>query len=481
MLRPFLFLTLHFILLLISPISHANSFPQDPKGALCVIRADNKLLLIHEIFTNKISLPGGTIIAGESPKMAAQRETWEETGLVVSVGNELGRSDTAVFFDCISDSEVIAFSTTNLLDGNELPIWFAPHYGVEVASAMLMEPNNIVASSYRYPSQWASVTSFYSRATDQSVGYVKQLIEAAPSYRQVELSWMVALQTWIGSFSASSLGVACEIADMITGLSNPIFLLFLFPFVMMKFDSRLAYRLFFAVAATSLITLVVQQGFSLPRPHVYVPMTELTTSFGFSFPSLPIAVWFCVMTFMFQRTASIGLNRTTLFAALVTMILVGCKFFLGTAFILDMSTGAVLGVLVAWHVLRLESAADVDVDKLLSSKSTWLTMTAITVVVLVVWPLPVFASWLAILITASFLVMTSKGTKIRFEHRQMFFVILALLLVNQLYLYFGAMVSFSGSWSLVFITFHYPLLMLIFVALSRKLTSDEITRANHST
>ena len=33
-------------------------------------------------------------IDGESPKVAAQRETWEETGLVVTVGEELGRTDT---------------------------------------------------------------------------------------------------------------------------------------------------------------------------------------------------------------------------------------------------------------------------------------------------------------------------------------------------------------------------------------------------
>ncbi len=149
-----------------------------------------------------------------------------------------------------------------------------------------------------------------------------------------------------------------------------------------------------------------------------------------------------------------------------------CKFFLGTAFILDMFIGAVLGVLVAWHVLRLESNPDVDVDKLLSSQSVWFTMTAITAVLSVIWPLPVFTSWLAILITASALVMTFKESEIRFERQQMLFVILALLLVEQLYLYLGTTVSFSGFWSLVFNTFHYPLLMFIFVILSRKLITE---------
>ena len=184
------------------------------------------------------------------------------------------------------------------------------------------------------------------------------------------------------------------------------------------------------------------------------------------------------MTFLFQRTNSFGLNRITLSVTLVTLTVMACKFFLGTAFILDMFIGAVLGVLVAWHVLRLESNPDVDVDKLLSSKSVWFTMTAITAVISVIWPLPVFTSWLAILITASALVMTFKESEIRFERQQMLFVILALLLVEQLYLYLGTTVSFSGFWSLVFNTFHYPLLMLTFIILARKLTYGRSVKQN---
>ncbi|MEF1308091.1 DNA mismatch repair protein MutT, partial [Vibrio owensii] len=131
-------------------------------------------------------------------------------------------------------------------------------------------------------------------------------------------SWMVDLQSWIASFSSASRETTCEVAKLVTSISNPTFLLFLFPFVMMKFDSRFVYRLFFSITATSLMVLVAQQGFSLPRPHVYMPITELTHSFGFSFPSLPIAIWFCVMTFLFQRTKSFGLNRVTLLTGLVT-------------------------------------------------------------------------------------------------------------------------------------------------------------------
>ncbi|WP_322802694.1 NUDIX domain-containing protein [Vibrio alfacsensis] len=474
MLRHFFTLFLFFCSFIVSPVVIATPSTEGLKGAICIVRADNKITVIHEILTDKISLPGGTIMEGEPPQVAAQRETWEETGLVVTVGKELGRSDTAVFYDCVSDSEVVAFSMTNSLGGNEIPTWFAPHYGVEVASAMLLSPRELVSSLYRYPNQWSHVTQMYEKATEQPVQYVNQLIDSAPAFRQIELAWMVDLQTWAGSFSATSRDTACELAKLVTGLTNPTFLLFLFPFVMMKFGIRFVHRLFFAIAATSLMVLVAQQGFSLPRPHVYVPIAELTHSFGFSFPSLPIAVWFCVMTFIFQRTQSFGLNRTTLLVVLVTLIVMACKFFLGTAFVLDMVVGAILGKLVAWHVLRLEGKPDVNIDDLLCSKSVWFVMTGITAVISVIWPLPVFVSWLAILITMSALVLTYKEAEGEFERRQTLFVILALLLVDQLYCYFETLVSFSSLWSLVMNTLHYPLLMLLFMVLAKRLTARTV-------
>lgn len=38
------------------------------RGALCLIRGDHKLVMTQEVLTGKLSLPGGTIEAGETPK-----------------------------------------------------------------------------------------------------------------------------------------------------------------------------------------------------------------------------------------------------------------------------------------------------------------------------------------------------------------------------------------------------------------------------
>ncbi|KKX80141.1 hypothetical protein UF37_16025, partial [Vibrio parahaemolyticus] len=75
-------------------------------------------------------------------------------------------------FDCVSDSEVIAFSMNNSLGGNGLPSWFAPHYGVEVASVTLLNPRELTASQYRFPAQWQEVFYLFAKATNHPVSYV---------------------------------------------------------------------------------------------------------------------------------------------------------------------------------------------------------------------------------------------------------------------------------------------------------------------
>lgn len=62
---------------------------------------DETGLLVVEQFNGKISIPGGSSDSGESARCAAHRETWEETGLNLQVGELVTVFDTGFhLFHC---------------------------------------------------------------------------------------------------------------------------------------------------------------------------------------------------------------------------------------------------------------------------------------------------------------------------------------------------------------------------------------------
>lgn len=451
------------VLLSFSAVAQATeSKSSDLKGAVCVIRSGDKVVLVNEIITKKLSLPAGTIASGEAPQLAAQREAWEETGLVVSIASELGRIDNAVFYDCVADSDIVAFQFNNFLDGNELPIWFAPHYGVEIASAMLVNPSLIPAADYRYPEQLQWLIGAKQNATDQSVHYVGNLVEAAPFFNQVELNWMVQLQHSLLKTPEMIKVTLDHVLRAGNVLAEPLILMVVFPLLYWRFGKAFCYRAFFAVTVTSLLSLVAQQGFALPRPHVYLPAVELTPSYGFSFPSLPIAVWFCVGVLVLTERNRLFINRWSMgFLSLVTWMAVA-KFYSGSAFLLDSVSGALLGALCAWHLVRLQNRPEVDAMALLCSKLVWVMLVLVCTVLTIIWPIPVFTYWLATTITVLGLVATQAKEHQPTSVKQMLLATVAMGATYLLLSYGATLVSSSGLHSLIVETMRYPLLLIAF-------------------
>ena len=78
------------------------------QGAAAVIfDSDGRVLLVREAYDRRRwSLPGGALEAGETPEDAAARETFEETGLHVSIEHHIGtytldNGFTAHAFRCV--------------------------------------------------------------------------------------------------------------------------------------------------------------------------------------------------------------------------------------------------------------------------------------------------------------------------------------------------------------------------------------------
>ena len=83
-------------------------YPQFPVGAVAVIRDERgRILLVRQTYhrPEMWGIPGGWVARGETPRQAAARETFEETGLRVAVGRVLGVSsgpywDVTLAFEC---------------------------------------------------------------------------------------------------------------------------------------------------------------------------------------------------------------------------------------------------------------------------------------------------------------------------------------------------------------------------------------------
>lgn len=71
-----------------TPVCHFSGDFETEANAGCVVIQDNRLLIVEDYFDRR-SLPGGTKVKGEAPQCTAEREVWEETGIVVKATERL--------------------------------------------------------------------------------------------------------------------------------------------------------------------------------------------------------------------------------------------------------------------------------------------------------------------------------------------------------------------------------------------------------
>jgi 8-oxo-dGTP diphosphatase len=120
-----------------APLCQTAPVINDLKGnAGCWLTKDNRLLMIMQ--TNSLySFPGGTSEFAESAQCTAHRETWEEAGVNVVVGNLKHQFDNGFFlFECTYDHLNLATNDSS-----------------EVSSVALVDPASIPEDKWRFPAQ----------------------------------------------------------------------------------------------------------------------------------------------------------------------------------------------------------------------------------------------------------------------------------------------------------------------------------------
>jgi 8-oxo-dGTP pyrophosphatase MutT (NUDIX family)/membrane-associated phospholipid phosphatase len=439
--------------------------PETVKGAVCIVRSGDKIVVTDELITGKLSFPGGGISPGESAKIAVERETWEEAGLIVTANKVLHVGTYTVYFDCVSDDKIVAFSAVNQYGGFDIPIWFAPHYSIEVRKAMLIDPNFLDKDNYRYPEQLALIAPLIEEATDHDIESVGDLISAAPKFHQAEIKIIALIQNAIHSLPAVISLSIISLLKLGNLLLNPITIVAIAPLILWRYGRVFAIEVVFIVSVTAILTLVAQIGLGLPRPFVYLPQLELINSIGYGLPAVLSAVSASLIILCLHRAHLLYWNRVSV-AAIAILLWQGLSMIvLGVHFFSDVVAGWIFGALTASHLIKLEQKPDIKLQDILLNKVTWWSMSAMCVGLLIVWPQPVFANWLAFLITMSALV------SVRFVASDLSVMplskvirtVVLLGLITVLLIVTKELLATSSLYSLIMDSLHYPIIALALV------------------
>ncbi|WP_062261073.1 NUDIX hydrolase [Endozoicomonas arenosclerae] len=110
---------------------------ETPANAGCLITQDGKVAVVTQRLNGKYNLPGGTSDSDETSSCTAMRETAEETGHQVSVGELLQEFDNGFrLYACTSENPTEAFAPTNTY---------------EIASVQWLKPEQIHPDQWRFP------------------------------------------------------------------------------------------------------------------------------------------------------------------------------------------------------------------------------------------------------------------------------------------------------------------------------------------
>lgn len=125
-------------------------------NAACVIRVGKNILALTHRTSGKFDLPGGTSDGEqESAQCTAHRETWEETGFNVEVGQFLGSNANGFrFYACTLDDDF----------GGEFVSFPVPGWAnIEVKTIQLINPFVTTPNEWRFPDQLIKIRGMFNQ------------------------------------------------------------------------------------------------------------------------------------------------------------------------------------------------------------------------------------------------------------------------------------------------------------------------------
>lgn len=318
--------------LLIFQASPAFSAMQERgSNAGCLIHSNEHVLLVRDLWSGKLSLPGGTHEQGETAEQTALREVAEETGLNVVIGPELRRlANGFEIFECLPED-----GRLSLLEGK----WIDhPKSGWnEISEAIWVDPAQISLEEWRFQSQKAVVIELMLANAQSPLPL--QVVRAESSAAE----WQIKELRVIEMIQARGVRLTELVFRFLSFLGSVEFFLLLIPLLWVLRGRRLGRDAAYLLISSSLAHAILKQVFAWSRPFHLLPHLKLASAEGFGFPSghatAAVVAWgFVALQF--------GFKGRWIMAVLLALGTGLARVYLGVHFPHDVLGGWILGGIV---------------------------------------------------------------------------------------------------------------------------------------
>lgn len=398
-----------FISLFSSPVfaqenlASQQTVPYQPKGAICVIHdEDRQVVLVQDYLTRTLSLPGGYIENSETFQAAAKRETFEEIGIDVDVGERLAIDNNRVVFACQPRESVgfIKQAIDNHFGAAIIPALNAKHFGKEIRQVYLASLTPAVLDKYRYPSDTSALNYWVKESRPSAFHVLEDLTDKASELQIKQLSFMASFQAWV-----KSMPMIGSLLSLGNGLGEGAFAVGLLMLFLLLLPLRYGLTIAFALLATAYSVNLLKMGFAIPRPFYFLPSLQQAQASGFSFPSghttqasAIVGLLLGWVTKRGEQRGYIGLSTALVSWLMLSLFAGAARVWLGVHYPTDIVVGIGLGGLIALGTLMVYQRRYADQKRLIESTRLWLLLLVgyFFVTLQLLQPLYVF-SWFAAL------------------------------------------------------------------------------------
>lgn len=336
-----------------------SAFSKDTLGqaASCAIRVDNRLVLVQGTPGKRWALPGGYQQRGESARAAAERETFEETGLRVTARQVLPQDNRRfTLFACQANQPIdVANGRVNMLQ--------APDLGRESVQAGLFSAQALQSLALRFPAQILQLAPVLDNIPASPSRQLTNFISQADPVHAAELSLM---HQWVGQSQAWG-----KLITLGNFFGETWFYVLCLPLIAWALGRYALQRMVLWLGWLIVATQLGKDLFEQARPFQYLPALSLSGASGFGLPS---GHTFCAM-FVFGAlacwsSARIPLKLGMSLAVVLTLWTAAARVWLGVHFISDVVAGMLLGLgLLALE--RWQARRDDPQQPLATRRLTW--------------------------------------------------------------------------------------------------------------